>query len=195
MKAVGIMGGTFDPIHLGHLIAAQSIREIRKLEKIIFVPAFISPFKTNNHILNSAHRLKMIQLAIDGIPFFDYSDLELKRKDISYTIDTLRELKKKYNQVELIIGFDNIIDFNMWKEPDEIIKITKIVVLKRETSIEPKEKDKYYNSAVFVNTPIIEISSSEIRKRVSDNLPIDFLVPDKIKEYIYKNNLYKEKAT
>ncbi len=195
MKAVGIMGGTFDPIHLGHLIAAQSIREIRKLEKIIFVPAFISPFKTNNHILNSAHRLKMIQLAIDGIPFFDYSDLELKRKDISYTIDTLRELKKKYNQVELIIGFDNIIDFNMWKEPDEILKITKIVVLKRETSIEPKEKDKYYNSAVFVNTPIIEISSSKIRKRVSDNLPIDFLVPDKIKEYIYKNNLYKEKST
>jgi nicotinate-nucleotide adenylyltransferase len=195
VKAVGIMGGTFDPIHLGHLIAAQSIREIRKLEKIIFIPAFISPFKTNNHILKSAYRLKMIQLAIDEIPYFDYSDLELKRKDISYTIDTLRELKKRYNQIELIIGFDNIIDFNKWKEPDEILEIAKIVVLQRETSIEPKKKDKYYKSAFFVNTPIIEISSSEIRKRVSDNLPIDFLVPDKIKKYIYKNNLYKEKTT
>ena len=195
MKAVGIMGGTFDPIHLGHLITAQAVREIRSLNKIIFIPAFISPFKTSNKILDSTHRLKMIKLAVEGIPFFDFSDVELKRKNISFTIDTLKELKRTYNKIELIIGFDNIIDFNKWKEPDEILKIAKVVVLKREASIEPKEKDKYYNSAVFVNTPVIEVSSSEIRKRVSDNLPINFLVPDKIKKYIYKNNLYKEKVT
>ena len=195
MKAVGIMGGTFDPIHLGHLITAQAVLELRDLEKIIFIPAFISPFKTNIQILNSAHRLKMIQLSLDDMPKFDYSDIEIRRESISYTIDTIRELKKNYNKLELIIGYDNIIDFKKWKEPDAILELVKVVVLKRETSTEPKEKDKYYKSAAFVETPIIEISSSEIRDRVAEGLPINYLVPEKVKKYIYKNNLYKEKNT
>ncbi len=195
MKAVGILGGTFDPIHLGHLITAQAVREIRKLDKIIFVPALISPFKTNNQTAEAVHRLKMVRLSVEDIPFFDCSDIEIKRGNISYTIDTLIKMKEIYKNIELIIGLDNIIDFKNWKEPDSILKTAKVVVLKRETSIEPKGKDKYYNSVEFVETPIIEISSSEIRKRVADNLPIDFLVPEKVKKYIYKNNLYKEKNT
>jgi nicotinate-nucleotide adenylyltransferase len=193
MRAVGIMGGTFDPIHLGHLITAQAVLEKRNLEKIIFIPAFISPFKTNNQILDSTHRLKMIQIAIEDIPYFDFSDMEIRRESISYTIDTIRELKKIYNNLELIIGFDNIIDFNKWKEPDSILELAKVVVLRRETSIEPKKKDKYYNAAHFVETPIIEISSSEIRDRISQNLPTNFLVPEKVNKYIFRNNLYKEK--
>jgi len=193
MKAVGIMGGTFDPIHLGHLITAQAVLELRNLEKIIFIPAFISPFKTNNQILDAAHRLKMIQLSIEGIPYFKFSDIEIRRGTISYTIDTIKKLKENYNNLELVIGFDNIIDFKKWKEPDTILELVKIIVLKRKTSMEPKVKDKYYNSAVFVETPVIEISSSEIRNKVAKDLPINFLVPDRVKEYIYKNNLYKEK--
>ena len=193
MRAVGIFGGTFDPIHLGHLITAQALREIRELEKIIFIPAFISPHKVNVKSLGAEHRLEMVRLSIEGIPYFDYSGIEINSASISYTVDTLRKLKAKYDDLELIIGYDNIIDFNTWKEPDEILKLAKLIVLKRKTSIEPEKKDKYFNSAIFVETPTIEISSSEIRNRIENNLPINFLVPRKVRQYIYKNNLYMEK--
>ena len=193
MRAVGIFGGTFDPIHLGHLITAQALREIRELEKIIFIPAFISPHKVNVKSLGAEHRLEMVRLSIEGIPYFDYSGIEINSASISYTVDTLRKLKAKYDDLELIIGYDNIIDFNTWKEPDEILKLAKLIVLKRKTSIEPEKKDKYFNSAIFVETPTIEISSSEIRNRIGNNLPINFLVPRKVRQYIYKNNLYMEK--
>ncbi len=193
MKPVGIFGGTFDPIHLGHLITAQAVREIRGLDKIIFIPAFISPHKVEIKSLEARHRLQMIKLAIKGIPYFDYSDIELKSKTISYTIDTLRQLKKEYMKIELIIGYDNILDFDTWKEPDEILKLAKLVVLKRSISKVPAKKDKFFRSAIFVNTPAIEISSSEIRKRTASNLPLDFLVPPLVKGYICRFNLYKEK--
>lgn len=193
MSTVGIFGGTFDPIHIGHLITAQALRELRGLEKIIFIPAFISPHKVNVKSLESEHRLKLIQLSIDEIPYFEYSDIELKAAKISYTVDTLRNLKQEYDNLELIIGYDNIIDFNTWKEPDEILRLAKLIVLRRKTSVEPEKKDNYFNSAVFVETPTIEISSSEIRNRIANNLPIDFLVPRKVKEYIYKHKLYMEK--
>ena len=193
MRAVGIFGGTFDPIHLGHLITAQALREIRELEKIIFIPAFISPHKVNVKSLGAEHRLEMVRLSIEGIPYFDYSGIEINSASISYTVDTLRKLKAKYDDLELIIGYDNIIDFNTWKEPDEILKLAKLIVLKRKTSIEPEKKDKYFNSAIFVETPTIEISSSEIRNRIENNLPINFLVPRKVRQYIYKHNLYMEK--
>ena len=192
MKPIGIFGGTFDPIHLGHLITAQAVMELRALEKIIFIPAFISPHKVEIKNLKAEHRLNMVKLAISGIPCFEYSDIEVKRESISYSIDSLRELKKKYHQLELIIGYDNIFDFDTWKEPDEILKLAKLIVLRRRTSIEPLKKDKYFQSAVFVDTPTVEISSSEIRQRIENNLPVNFLVPPEVKDYIYKYELYKE---
>ncbi len=94
MSKVGIFGGTFDPIHLGHLITAQSVREIRNLEKIIFIPAFISPHKSDAKTCSPEDRLNMIKLAMDGISFFDYSDMEIKKGGVSFTVDTLRELEK-----------------------------------------------------------------------------------------------------
>jgi len=192
MKAFGIFGGTFDPIHYGHLITAQAVRELRQLEKIIFIPSFISPHKVEIKNLDPIHRLNMVKLSIEGIPNFDFSDIEINSKTISYTIDTLRLFKEKYEQLELIIGYDNIFDFDTWKEPDEILKLSKLIVLRRRTFTEPIKKDKYYHSAIFVDTPTIEISSSEIRQRVENNLPVDFLVPPKVKEYIHKLKLYKE---
>ena len=193
MMPVGILGGTFDPIHYGHLITAQAVKEIRKLDKIIFIPANISPHKIEIKSLVKEHRLKMLQLGIENISYFEYSDLELKRDSVSYTIDTLKKLRSKYDQMELIIGYDNIFDFNTWKDPDEILELAKLIVVRRKTSIEPKKKDKYFNSAIFVDTPTIEISSSEIRQRIIEHLPINFLVPPKVNEYINKFNLYKEK--
>lgn len=192
MSAVGIFGGTFDPIHLGHLITAQAVREIRRLDKIIFIPAFISPHKTDIDTLSPEHRLNMIRLSLEGKNYFSYSDMELTNENISYSIDTIKKLKKVYNDLELIIGYDNIFDFKTWKEPDEILKLVKLVVLKRKANIEPDYKDKYYKSALFVETPTIEISSSEIRRRVNSDLPINYLVTESVNDYIVKNNLYKE---
>ena len=193
MNAVGIFGGTFDPIHIGHLITAQAVRELRSLEKIIFIPAFISPHKTDVTVLAPEHRLNMIRLSLEDKNYFDYSDIELTNKNVSYSIDTIKALKKKYTELELIIGYDNIFDFKTWKDPDEILEMVKLIVLKRKSNIDPDYKDKYYKSAIFVETPTIEISSSEIRRRVSSGLPINYLVTEKVNEYICANNLYKEK--
>lgn len=192
MSKVGIFGGTFDPIHIGHLITAQSVREIRNLDKIIFIPAFISPHKSDMKTSSAEDRLNMIKLAIEGIPFFDYSDIEIKKGGVSFTIDTLKELKKIYDEMEFIIGYDNIFTFHSWKEPDEIMKMARIIVLKRKSSHPPQFEDKYYKKAVFVQTRGIEISATDLRERVRKGLPINFLVPPKVMEYIYDHKLYIE---
>jgi nicotinate-nucleotide adenylyltransferase len=192
MSKVGIFGGTFDPIHLGHLITAQSVRELRNLEKIIFIPAFISPHKGDVKTTSAEERLDIIKLAIYGIPFFDYSDIEMKKGGVSYTIDTLKELKKIYDELEIIIGYDNIFTFHAWKEPDEIMKMAKVIVLKRKSSHPPQFEDKYYKQAVFVQTRGIEISATDIRERVKNVMPINFLVTPAVMEYIYKHKLYIE---
>jgi len=191
MSKVGIFGGTFDPIHHGHLITAQSVREIRALDKIIFIPSFISPHKADVNSASPEHRMNMLKLAVEGIDFFEVSDYEIKKEGISYTIDTLKEFKKKYDKLEFIIGYDNIFKFHTWKNPDEIMKITKILVLKRKSSLPPPHEDKYVKSALFVETRGIEISATDIREKVKQGMPIHYLVPEKVKEYIYSFNLYK----
>jgi len=194
MKSIGIYGGTFDPIHTGHLITAQSVCELRKLDKIIFIPSFISPHKTDRITSSPKHRINMLKLAIKGIPYFDYSDIEIKKKNISYTINTIRALKSSYENIELIIGYDNLITFDTWKEPDKILELVKLVVLRREVKEENLIQNKYFDKAVLVETPIIEIYGTEIRERVRNNKNINFLVPQKVMVYIYKHNLYKEQS-
>jgi nicotinate-nucleotide adenylyltransferase len=191
MKA-GIFGGTFDPVHFGHLITTQFVREIRKLDKVIFIPAFISPHKTDKVTSGAADRLNMIKLAIADIPYFEYSDIEINNSVVSYTIDTLEKLRNRFDEIELIIGYDNICKFDTWKDPDKIFSLSKVVVMKRKTEKETVHKNKYMETAEYIETPLIEISSTQIRQRVQSGLPIDFLVPEKVKNYILSNNLYKE---
>jgi len=191
MSRVGIFGGTFDPIHNGHLITAQSVREIRGLDKIIFIPSFISPHKKDLIPSSPKHRLDMIKLAIKDIEFFEYSDIEIKKAGISYSVDTLEELKKEYDELEFIIGYDNIFTFNTWKDPERIFELAKVVVLKRKSSKPPLFEDKYYFKALFVQTRGIEISATDIKQRVKKGLPIHYLVPEKVEEYIFKKKLYK----
>ena len=190
MSKVGLFGGTFDPIHNGHLITAQSVRELRKLDKIIFIPSFISPHKADINSAKPEHRLEMIKLATANVDFFDYNDYEIAKGGISYTVDTLREFKKSYDHIEFIIGYDNIFQFHKWKDPDEIMKLAKIIVLRRKSSLPFTSEDKYVKSAIFVETRGIEISATDIRERVKNGKPINFLVPEKVKEYIYNFNLY-----
>ncbi len=189
-KAIGIYGGTFDPIHLGHLITAQYVYELRNLEKIFFVPCNVSPFKIGANTTPSNDRLNMVKLATDGIPYFEISDYEIKKSGVSYTVNTLKYFKEKFENIELIIGYDNLLQFENWKEPDEIIKLAKLVVLNRRTNEKEKE-NRFFKFAEFVTTPFIDISSSEIRERIKKNLPIDFLVPEKVKDYILTKGLYR----
>lgn len=188
---VGILGGTFDPIHNGHLITAQYVLEKRNLGKIIFIPCYISPHKTNLNTSEPEHRLNMVKLAVSNLPYFDYSDYEMKSKGISYTYNTLLYLKEKYRKIELIIGYDNLLVFEKWNQPDEILRLATLVVMKRKTDIEEK-RNRFFEKAILVDTPTIEISSTDIRERVRNNLPIDFLVPENVKKYIYKVSLYRE---
>jgi nicotinate-nucleotide adenylyltransferase len=192
VSPVGILGGTFDPIHFGHLITAQYVLEARNLSKIIFIPNYISPHKTDKIITAPQHRLRMLQLALEGADHFEVTDIELKRTSVSYTIDTITTLKKNYSEIELIIGYDNLIDFSTWKEPDELVQLVTLVVMDRKIKSHPQNPDKYFRNAVLLNTPQIEISASEIRSRVRKNLPVNFLVPQKVMEYIKAFNLYKD---
>lgn len=190
MGKIGILGGTFDPVHHGHLITAQSLVELRNLEKIIFIPCYISPHKTEIIHTDPAHRLNMLKIATKNVSYFDYSAIEINRAGISYSIDTLRELYTKYPEIELIIGYDNLEKFYTWKEPDEILKLARLVVMERNIKRD-FPKDKYFKAAEFVKTPTIDIKATEIRNRVINNLPIDFLVPEEVKDYIYQQKLYK----
>ncbi|PIW70492.1 MAG: nicotinate (nicotinamide) nucleotide adenylyltransferase [Ignavibacteriales bacterium CG12_big_fil_rev_8_21_14_0_65_30_8] len=189
MKGIGIFGGTFDPIHLGHLICAQYVFETRELEKIIFVPCNKSPHKKDIISANSNNRIEMIKLSISEIPYFVCSDFEIKQDDISYTVDTLIHFKKKYENLELIIGEDNFNTFNSWKDPNKIIELAKVIVLKRDRR-ENHQENIYEKSVVYLDSPNIEISATNIRNRIKNKQSINFLVPEKVQNYIYDNNLY-----
>jgi nicotinate-nucleotide adenylyltransferase len=189
--AIGIYGGSFDPIHFGHLITTLDVKEKRNLEKVFFIPSYISPLKQNIIAAEDYHRFKMVELAIQDVKDFLVSDFEIRRKKISYTIETLQEFKKSFNDIELIIGFDNYLVFDKWYLPDEILNLAKVVVMKRQTENLDSVNNSFKDKMIFVDTPTIEISSTEIRNRVRNNLPIDFFVPQKVKEYIYKNGLYR----
>lgn len=190
MKPVGILGGSFDPIHIGHLITAYEVLQKRNLEKIIFVPCNISPHKIDQKITEDFHRLNMIKLAIEEFPSFEVCDFEIRKGGVSYTYDTLVELKKTYDNMELIIGFDNLVVFEKWNRPDDIFQLAKVVVMKREIDCIPTTRNKYFDSAILLDTTLVDISSTEIRERVKNKLTIDYLVPNKVKEYITQNGLY-----
>jgi nicotinate-nucleotide adenylyltransferase len=189
MKKIGIYGGTFDPIHLGHLITARSVKEIRNLSEIIFIPANTSPLKQEIKSAPPIHRLEMTKLAVKNYNDFNVSDFEIKNKGISYTIDTIKHFKNKYENIELIIGYDNFLVFDKWYQWEEIIDLVNIIVLKRfyEKPITPKINTEKF---IFVDSPTIQISSTHIRERSAENLPIDFEVTPEVLKYIKENNLY-----
>lgn len=191
MKRIGLYGGTFDPMHLGHLITAQSVKEIRDLSEIIFVPANTSPLKQDIKSALPSCRLEMTKLAVRKHKDFSVSDFEIKNKGISYTIDTIRYFKSIYENIELIIGYDNFLLFDKWFRWEEILELVNIIVLKRffENPIKPKVNSEKF---IFVDTPTIQINSTMIRKRINDNLPIDLLVSSEILNYIKANNIYSK---
>lgn len=198
-KHVGIYGGTFDPIHFGHLNIALEIMEYHQLDEIWFCPAQMNPHKSHVESTSSFHRLKMLEIALDKIPYFGIIPNELEREGPSYTIDTLKELKLEEkreadpSQFFLILGEDSIPGFFHWKEPKEIIKLAPPLIARRFLSrIELQGDPEICEALTQGETPthLMEISASRIRERVRKGQYIGHLVPAKVVDYIYQNQLY-----
>lgn len=207
---IAIFGGSFDPVHLGHLRIAEDIREYYSLQKIIFMPAFLSPLKSC-HSASEQDRLNMLKIAVKDNPFFEVSTYELEKKGKSYTVDTVLYFKKLlgYNPA-FIVGTDAFLTLKTWKEPEKLLRNTNFIVAVRgKDSIEDIKKllesfDEnvplltesiidFNKTAIYIyNIRKIDISSTEIRNRLKKNLSIRYLTTNEVIDYIYKNNLYRE---
>ncbi len=194
---LGVLGGTFNPIHYAHLIIAEEVRDKLNLDKILFIPTYIPPHKEvkPEEKIEEKHRVNMVKLAIKENPHFDIELFEIEQKGVSYTHKTLRQLYKNYHiegKILFIIGSDLIPQLNKWKRFDELIELCTFVALER-GNIEPKFYSDQYPFIKILDTEIsMEVSSTEIRKRVRDNRSIKYLVPSReIEKYIIENKLYK----
>lgn len=198
---VGLFGGTFNPIHYGHLLLCEGIREEFELDKIIFIPAKIPPHKDSNKIIQADYRLAMVKLAIDGNPNFEVSDIELKREGSSYTVDTLKLYSDKIESknIGLILGADSIIQFETWRSYTEIFNLANIFVAMRpginfyevEDAIN-RYRDRFGARIYTYNQRQMDYSSTEIRRRVKAELSIKYQVTPAVEEFIRSNNLYIE---
>jgi len=190
MKRIGIFGGTFDPPHKGHIAIAEQAKRQLGLDCVWFIPAYIPPHKHQHSPTSAQHRLKMIKLAISGRKKFKISAIELKRRGISYTIDTLKVFKQQFPEAELvlIIGADNLSQFNAWKSPRTILQLASLAVYKRK-GFNPSLKDSAIDF-ILLKGRMLRVSSTEIRNRIEKGLPIRALVPNPIVLYIKRHSLY-----
>ena len=180
-KKIGLFGGTFDPIHQGHLIIAEEVRRQAGLDMVLFIPSARPPHKHYDLMFTSRERYDMIDKAIENNPFFRVSDIEMKRDVPSFTIDTLREIKTQVSggtDLYFIVGKDNLYDIQLWKDPRSIVKECTVLVAdrlcERTDAIPPWLEEKVQ----LVHMPIIDISSTEIRRRISANESIRYIVPE-----------------
>ena len=187
-----LFGGTFDPPHIGHLLVAQTVCEAEDFDKILFIPAFQPPHKRD--ITPVDERISMLELAVEGNPNFEISDVELKRKGVSYTIDTVKAIKTemslKNNEIFYLIGSDSLLEFQHWKEPEGILKECQVIIAIR-PGFRPSDIPSWILQRIqFANIPRFEISSTNIRHRWVENKTIRYMVTLPVWEYIEKNNLY-----
>ncbi len=196
MKKIGLFGGTFDPVHNGHLIISEYLWDLLELEEIWFIPAKKHPLKNNMGITPTAHRLEMLKLAVADNPHLKISEVETKRAGVSYTIDTLIELENRMggNPVRFyfFIGMDNVNDLHRWKSPDRILEKSQVVAFGRPGFEPRKEAEKYLARIKFVHVPLLEISSTLIRKRISEGRSVRYLIPESVERYIHDKQLYTE---
>ncbi|MDZ7269995.1 MAG: nicotinate-nucleotide adenylyltransferase [candidate division KSB1 bacterium] len=192
---LGLFGGTFDPIHIAHLIVAEWVREEMGLDRVLFVPAALPPHKTDRMLSPAWQRLAMVRLATAGSPWFEASDLEIRRGGVSYTIETVRALRQQYklqpHELFLIIGSDSLKDMGSWREPESIFAESAVVVVPR-PGFDPSEAPPQFASkATLIAAPLVEISSSEIRERVRSGKSIRYLVPPGVERLINEHGLYR----
>ncbi len=203
---VGIFGGAFDPPHFGHLAAAQEVREALKLDRLLLVPAAISPFKAHAPAVRQGGglsvrpsrtpgdvRLRMMLAAVEEDPYLEVSPIEVNRGGISYTVDTLRALEAAgARERYLLMGADQWASFPLWKEPGEIVRRATVVVMTRQGTAGPEPELSGLTPPVRVDVPRIDVSSSLVRARVRDGRSIRYWVPEPVRRIVEDTGLYLE---
>ena len=196
---IGVLGGTFDPIHLGHLVVAEEVKARLGLAEILFVPAGQPWLKMSSPILAAEHRVQMVRLALGGKPYFKLATMEIDRPGPSYTVDTITELQSKFGaggELFFILGQDNLAQFPQWREPSRLVKMCRLVAVPRPGYSLPDINSLeaalpgLSRSLILLDKPEIDIDATEIRKRVAQGLSIRHLVPEPVDEYIRKHKLY-----
>lgn len=189
MQRVGLIGGTFDPIHNGHLLLAQFVSEQIFLDKVLFIPAADPPHKDKVYFSATA-RAEMVSRAVDDIDYMFVSKIELDRSGKSYTVDTLRQLRMQRpgDSYYLIIGEDNVSQISSWHDPESILELCTVVVGTRLTS-ETVCEEKFMKRMVLLDTPLFELSSTEIRQRLQSGLPVKGMIPESVEIYIKESGL------
>lgn len=201
-KKLGIMGGTFDPIHVGHLMMAESVREALGLTEVLFIPSNNPPHKNIEGISANYHRMEMVRLAAAGNPYFTASDIEVKREGKTYSFDTLTLLGEQYGtgtELVFIIGADTVWELENWHRFKEVFMLCSFAAvsrpgfgLKRLKSRIEYLKTEYRAEIELINAPAVDLSSTDIRRKIAAGESIRYLVPEAVIEYILDNKLYLE---
>ena len=201
MSDIGILGGTFNPPHMGHLVMAQEALDQLDLDRVVFMPVAVPPHKEAREDPGAAARLELSRLAVAGDERFEVSPLEVERGGASFTVDTLRELHdvEPEHDLTFIVGGDMAQSLPAWREPEEILALARLAVAEREgvrrediaRRLEPLHDG---SRVVFFDMPRIDISSSSIRRRVAEGRPVRYLVPDAVAEAIAEQGLYRQPA-
>lgn len=201
VKKIGILGGTFNPVHNGHLIVAEAVREDLRLDRVLFIPAGTPPHKSISEVADANHRYDMVKCAVESNPYFEASHMEIDRLGYTYSIDTLTSLKALYTvktEFYFIIGADVVPELTTWKDYERVFEMCSFIAVFR-----PGNDRETYNlcidrltgiykaNIITIEAPLVDISSTGIRERVMAGKTIKYLVPDCVEKYILDNGLYK----
>ena len=204
MTSIGIFGGSFDPIHFGHLILADTCREHLQLDRVLLIPAATSPLKPRGPVASNEDRLEMCRLAVGGTPGLEVDPIELERGGVSFTLDTVMMIKQREpegTKVVLLVGSDSLLDFHRWKEPARLLQEVQLGVVHRAGYGPPdfsplrnllNLRDQQQFNPQLVPMPNVQISSTELRQRVSSGNSIRFRLPRAIEAYIASHKLYAD---
>ena len=190
MQKIGLFGGSFDPVHLGHLLVAQAAREELGLDRLFFIPAAQSPFKPGSKTAPNADRLRLLRLSLAGNTWCEVDEQELQRGGVSYTVETVRDYSRRFTGTQLfyIIGADHVQKLPSWREANELARLTEFVVVPRPGESEPLFP-KPFRGHVLKGFPL-GISSSQIRQRIKAGQPVDHLVPAAVAEALRISSFY-----
>jgi nicotinate-nucleotide adenylyltransferase len=196
--AIGVLGGTFDPIHIAHLAIAEEAREALGLNKVLFMPAAMPPHKVDRPVSDPAHRLAMLELAIADNPAFEASRIELDRSGPSYTVDTLETLVAEPADPVLIMSAEAFRDLRTWRRPERILELARIAVVPRDgfpdanRAFLAEHFPGFEDRATFLTGPRLRLSASELRDRAANRRSLRYLVPDAVAAYIGDHALYRD---
>lgn len=202
MRRIGVIGGTFDPIHYGHLAAAEEARVKMDLERVLFVVAGMPPHKLNEEVTPVEHRLATVSLAIASNPYFEISTVDVDRPGPSYTVHTISIMQEQMGQeteIFFIMGLDSLAELPTWHQPERLIESCRLVAVKRPgVEIDLAELESSVPGIAsrvdIIDMPEVDISSSELQQRVRDGLPIKYQVPEEVETYIMEHGLYRPSA-